>query len=455
MDDELYGQMLYGTLPPDTQDFQSVLRGIGRTLANQGRAAGQSVIDSGQRAEALQSQAFPDPNRPLQLQNPQALAQLTEMIMNGPMSMAQMGITAYHGSPYLFRQLDPMKIGTGEGAQAYGAGAGYTAEARPVAEEYAQNISRNKFIEESKKQGQSAAYATEVSQLQQMVGDIPIQDYYTKLQLQANKLPIKQAEDAYAKLDIVERLGLGSNIPEIRQYAKEAQYSKSIQNWIEKELVPKYKPAGYLYKGDIPDEILPKFLDWNKPLSQQSEDVRNVLKRRIVGVEPQDKFDMGGNARLRDNRNGKVDPTSTRPWLMEATDESGTKFFGLTQKDVDRMFGSKDAKDLTGEQIYARLTQDKGSQQEASAYLDSIGVRGIRYLDQVSRGEGKGTSNFVPFRSEDFKVQEINDIPIEQYYQKGLLSKPMSPKEQAKAAWEANPDNKELFEAYRKLRLEE
>jgi len=31
----------------------------------------------------------------------------------------------------------------------------------------------------------------------------------------------------------------------------------------------------------------------------------------------------------------------------------------------------------------------------------------------------------------------------------------ISPKEQAKAAWEANPDNKELYEAYRKLRLSE
>jgi hypothetical protein len=406
-------------------------------------------------AQALQNQAFSDPQNPLRITNPQALNQLTQMITSGPLGFAPAGITAFHGSPYLFRQFDPMKVGTGEGAQAYGVGSGYTAEARPVAEEYARNISRSKFIDESKKTGQSSAYTTEVSQLQQMVGDTPIQDYYSKLQLQADRLSANRAEDAYAKLDIVERLGLGSNIPEVRQYAKDSGYSKAVQEWVEKELVPKYKPAGFLYKGDIPDEILPKFLDWDKPLSQQSEDVRNALKRRIVDVVPQDKFDMGGNARLRDNRDGKVDPTSTSPWLMESTDASGTKFFGLTQKDVDRMFGSKDAKDLTGEQIYARLTQDQGSQQAASAYLDGIGLRGIRYLDQVSRGEGKGTSNFVPFRPEDFKIQEINDIPIEQWYQRGLLDRPMSAKEEAKAAWEANPENRDLYEAYRKLRLEE
>ena len=162
-------------------------------------------------------------------------------------------------------------------------------------------------------------------------------------------------------------------------------------------------------------------MDWDKPLSQQSEEVRNALKRRVVNVVPQDKFDMGGNARLRDNRDGKVDPTSSQPWLLETTDASGTKFFGLTQKDVDRMFGAKDAKDLTGEQIYARLTQDQGSQQAASEYLNSIGVRGIRYLDQGSRSEGKGTSNFIPFQPEDYRIQEINDTPIEQYMEQGLL----------------------------------
>ena len=45
------------------------------------------------------------------------------------------GITAYHGSPHDFEQFDMSKIGTGEGAQAYGHGL-YFAEAEPVAMEY-------------------------------------------------------------------------------------------------------------------------------------------------------------------------------------------------------------------------------------------------------------------------------------------------------------------------------
>ena len=61
------------------------------------------------------------------------------------------------------------------------------------------------------------------------------------------------------------------------------------------------------------------------------------------------------------------------------------------------MFGAKDAKDLTGEQIIARLTEHHGSSAGASEYLKSIGVPGIKYLDQGSRGAKTGTRNFVVF----------------------------------------------------------
>lgn len=83
--------MFYPTLPEDTQDFPAVLRGIQRTLADRARLTAQSIIESGQRAEQLQREAFPDPTRPTQLQNSEALAKLTEMIMGGPMGFASAG----------------------------------------------------------------------------------------------------------------------------------------------------------------------------------------------------------------------------------------------------------------------------------------------------------------------------------------------------------------------------
>lgn len=337
---------------------------------------GGRVMESAAQREAVQQQAFANPQNPLQITNPQALNQLTNMILAGEMGFAPAGITAYHGSPYLFRQFDPMKVGTGEGAQAYGVGSGYTAEARPVAESY--KLAGNEGFK-----------------------------------IQAAKF----AEEKYGSIE--------NAITALQNQIKDPNWGQNVKENAKEVLDGlnqlKAGKAGYLYKGDIPDEILPKFLDWDKPLSQQSDDVRNVLKRRITDVQPTDKFDMGGNARLRDNRQGQYDKTSTSPWILESYDAGGTRAFGLSQKDVDRMFGAKDAKDLTGEQIYARLTQEMGSQQAASSYLESIGLRGIRYLDQGSRGEGRGTSNFIPFRPEDYKIESINDIPIQQYIEQGLL----------------------------------
>ncbi len=57
-----------------------------------------------------------------------------------PINDEDQGITAYHGSPHEFDQFDLSKIGTGEGAQAYGHGL-YFAEAEPVAQEYRDRLS--------------------------------------------------------------------------------------------------------------------------------------------------------------------------------------------------------------------------------------------------------------------------------------------------------------------------
>lgn len=49
------------------------------------------------------------------------------------------GMTVFHGSPYKFDKFDMSKIGTGEGAQAYGHGL-YLAEAKGVGTEYARAL---------------------------------------------------------------------------------------------------------------------------------------------------------------------------------------------------------------------------------------------------------------------------------------------------------------------------
>src|SRR5690606_12650573 len=127
---------------------------------------------------------------------------------------------------------------------------------------------------------------------------------------------------------------------------------------------------GNLYQVDIPEDH--ELLDWDKPLSEQPEGVREKLKRRITDVVAVDGLDMGGGSRLRDNGDGQLDPETPTPWLLEPVSANGTSRFGLSQADVDRILGQKDANDLTGQQIYSRLVAEHGSQQAASHYLHSL-----------------------------------------------------------------------------------
>jgi hypothetical protein len=283
-----------------------------------------------------------------------------------------LALNVWHGTPHEIKgKFDISKVGTGEGAQAYGHGM-YFGEARGTGEQYARMLAGPE---------QTAA------------------DY-----LKMYKTP----EGAISALES----GITPNLtPEAKKFAQDAiDVLKSG-----KEL------KGNLYKVDIPDAAIPMMLDWDKPLSSQSSNVQELLKIKIANVTPTDKFDMGGNAILRDNRYGQIDKKNSSPWLLETVSNNGTSRFSLSQKDVDRMFGSKDAKDLTGEQIYARLTQEKGSQKAASEYLNSIGVKGIRYLDAGSRNNTSGTSNFVVFDPSTVKILEKNDIKIEDLIEKGLL----------------------------------
>ena len=295
-------------------------------------------------------------------------------------------LTVFHGSPHKFSKFDASKIGTGEGAQAYGHGL-YFAENPAVAKSY------------------------------QSVGGYLSND------------PIRMAADTVSSHGS-EKKAL-SHLQSILPPVGETTFSGHTRDQIEKAISAiksgQHKEfSGSLYTVDLPDEQIAKMLDWDKPLSQQSSEVRNILKRRITSVEPTDKFDMGGNSLLRDNRLGQYDKNSTSPWILETQSANGTSRFGLSQKDVDRMFGGKDVNELTGEQILSRLAQEKGGQAAASQYLREVGIPGVRYLDQGSRGKG-GTSNFVVFPGEESKlrIMEVNGKPVvideEELRRSGLL----------------------------------
>jgi hypothetical protein len=138
-------------------------------------------------------------------------------------------ITAYHGTPYNIQgKFDINKVGTGEGAQAYGYGM-YYAENPAVAKEYQKML----------------------------VGPERTAAEY----LQMYKTP----ESAISALEY----GITPNLT-----AEAKKFSEDAINILKsgKEL------KGNLYKVDIPDKDIPNMLDWDKPLSKQPKEVQDALK---------------------------------------------------------------------------------------------------------------------------------------------------------------------------------
>jgi hypothetical protein len=245
------------------------------------------------------------------------------------------GLTAYHASGKMFKQLDPSKAKSGVGEQRYGTGAGYTAESRPVAESF---------------------MGAEAQALRASGALDP------KLEFVYDLVSQKRSD-----MDVLDAIA--------------AKYGKKIGFDEAQDMLKKAKSMtqGYLYKGDIPDEIIPSFLDWNKSLKQQTVEVKKLLSKDPLVKE-------------------SVDPANWR-------EVSG----GIIQK------GEGGLNDLTGNSIYKYISLKLGSDSAATEYLDNLGVRGIRYADPGSKGLGRepsGTSNFVVFRPEDYRIESVNDVPV-------------------------------------------
>jgi predicted GNAT family acetyltransferase len=262
-----------------------------------------------------------------------------------------LAMNAYHGTPYDIKGgFDLSKIGTGEGAQAYGYGT-YFSKNPEIAGKYTGSdeiqILANGQVTDSPVAKQILRYGGDPNAY------IKAMEKLVKNQTDAlQKASKEELMPGFSEYEIAK-----SDLTSTLKNIEEAKSIKSV----------KTQPVGNMYKVDIPDEQIPRMLDWNKPIAQQNKEILDILKN-----EP---------AILADLANGKS---------------------------LDK---------LTGEQAYQAIasTFDVGQADAyklASEYLNRIGIPGIRYLDPGSRGVGKGAENFVSFDPATVKILEKNDIPV-------------------------------------------
>jgi len=157
---------------------------------------------------------------------------------------AKEAILAFHGSPHKFDKFDLSKIGTGEGAQAYGHGL-YFAENPGVAKEYAVNLSNI---------DPNTARATAHQNAKTWVERLGDENYAAEVFREKADEALRNGEDA-------------TPFQETLKFIESGGYKKPLDN------------QGNLYHVDIPDEHIDKMLDWDKPLSEQHPDVQAAFKK--------------------------------------------------------------------------------------------------------------------------------------------------------------------------------
>ncbi len=256
----------------------------------------------------------------------------------------QTGAVVYHGSPHKFDKFDSSKIGTGEGAQAYGHGL-YLADEADVALNYAPRDP--KF--EQKIMG--AYKQAEARQL------YPVMEVHEAYLLHKTPQEVQKMIDGMEGISAAEKAA----VQQAQKFATQ-QYSKQ---------------AGSLYKVDLPDEKIARMLDWDAPLSQQAPEVQKALEPTLRrSIKPYKAVD--GSTRYMASVYGQQRPFKSE---SEALDALSSELDGAT----------------------AYLLSGEGAQ--SSNLLARQGIPGIRYLDGSSRTAGQGTRNYVVFPGEESSLR--------------------------------------------------
>ena len=283
----------------------------------------------------------------------------------------QTGAIVFHGSPHKFDRFDASKIGTGEGAQAYGHGL-YFAESPGVAKSYQEALAKTISVD-----------GRPILQNNKIMGSTGNQDLDTALIAHGGDIDLA-IQNAEANLKHYPTHNIAEALNEIQQL-------KALRGRVQME------QSGALYKVDLPDEAIARMLDWDKPLSQQPESVRAALTPEALGLQYQ---------QLPNGNHAFVNAQGTRVGNMQ---KGGTSDSFRTNW-LDSVANSR----LSGREVYQSINDGMFGANKAAAALRQAGIPGIRYLDGGSRSAGQGSSNYVVFPGNEslLTILERNNQPL-------------------------------------------
>lgn len=266
------------------------------------------------------------------------------------------GMVAHHGTPHTFSptaknplgEFDLSKMGSGEGAQAYGWGT-YLAENPRIAKHY-QRVLSTGYKGPS---GEHVDYSTFRKHLEDVV----------------RPHVEKQAQEFY-----------------------DWQRSKGGEIYMRVDV------------GSQTNQIVNNLIDWTD--TRQS----NYLDHRTPPYEYRDAYTAGANEAHKFKKSGgsfySVDVPDEHVANFLDWDAVGTRQPVIVKKAYDELFGQfAHAGELDGKTMYRDISRKLGSEEAASRYLASKGVFGLKFLDRISRtakirmsrDPSQGTRNLVIF----------------------------------------------------------
>jgi hypothetical protein len=168
-------------------------------------------------------------------------------------------MNAYHGSPHKFDAFDISKIGTGEGAQAYGHGL-YFSENPHVAGSYRTGLTRAMDSTVQAGNVKTTLPPWLANKVDAEGVDVAINEWTSRIGQMQNEL--KTSTQPW----IIE-----GNISRMQEQLGALKQIKAAGN------VSVEKPGAF-YHVDIPDEAIGRMLDWDKPISEQSPAAQAALR---------------------------------------------------------------------------------------------------------------------------------------------------------------------------------
>lgn len=316
------GDMLRGGLqgPPSGGRYDEMMRPVDPQGVPTGQPSVTDLVDHIQQAMSL----YAGPG-----------------IVKGMASRPMTNVTpfaAHHGTPHRWPpepgrphgrpRLD--KIGTGEGAAAYGWG-WYSADAPDVAKEYAKNLGQNVY------------------------------------RYKGNAIPENSPQHNAAEL----LWGTQGDKKEALYYADNYENPNAVRKAIREISYADIKKGGEVYTLDIPDDVAPQLLDWDKSVPKAMyEKVQSALM-------------------------------ASGPQISEKNIPDAIGWGDLPN--ISRLKAKESYKDIlagkykNGEELYRKLSSVFGGDNKAaSEYLRSIGIPGNKYLDAVGRNRVAFAKKMAP-----------------------------------------------------------